>query len=204
MGLGRTWARGVSTAVAGRRDARVGGAGGNCVAPSERWCADRRQNQLPDRQRPTRMSGSGGRTRTYDMAVNSRPLYRLSYAGAMSNRLRRLLQPFPRGMARDPWHHRGTARQDSMASRNGEAPRHLDWDWGPAARHRPSARARRLPAPTARAPISRPAGRACSPTLPMTRRSCEPRAARPLPRARTRPAPPGRHRGSRWHGTRRG
>ena len=29
------------------------------------------------------MSGSGGRTRTYDMAVNSRPLYRLSYAGAV-------------------------------------------------------------------------------------------------------------------------
>ena len=29
-----------------------------------------------------RESGSGGRTRTYDQAVNSRPLYRLSYAGA--------------------------------------------------------------------------------------------------------------------------
>jgi hypothetical protein len=27
-------------------------------------------------------SGSGGRTRTYDQAVNSRPLYQLSYAGA--------------------------------------------------------------------------------------------------------------------------
>ncbi len=35
---------------------------------------------------PTRMSGSGGRTRTYDMAVNSRPLYRLSYAGASAAR----------------------------------------------------------------------------------------------------------------------
>ena len=28
-----------------------------------------------------RESGSGGRTRTYDQAVNSRPLYQLSYAG---------------------------------------------------------------------------------------------------------------------------
>ena len=74
------------------------------------------------------------------MAVNSRPLYRLSYAGTMSNRPRRLLQPFPQGMAEDPWHHRGTARQNSMASRNGEAPRHLDWDWGPAARPRLAAR----------------------------------------------------------------
>ena len=26
--------------------------------------------------------GSAGRTRTYDMSVNSRPLYRLSYRGA--------------------------------------------------------------------------------------------------------------------------
>src|SRR5947209_10099167 len=31
-------------------------------------------------------TGSGGRTRTYDQAVNSRPLYQLSYAGMRSTR----------------------------------------------------------------------------------------------------------------------
>ena len=36
-------------------------------------------------------NGSPGRTRTYDMAVNSRPLYQLSYRGRFGYFTRRLL-----------------------------------------------------------------------------------------------------------------
>ncbi len=32
----------------------------------------------------SRLKGSSGRTRTYDLAVNSRPLYQLSYRGMLS------------------------------------------------------------------------------------------------------------------------
>jgi hypothetical protein len=31
-------------------------------------------------------SGSGGRTRTYDLMINSHPLYQLSYAGILSKK----------------------------------------------------------------------------------------------------------------------
>ena len=61
------------------------------------------------------MIGSGGRTRTYDMAVNSRPLYRLSYAGAMIVATRTPRWLMIRGTRN------GAARQNSTAWRKREA-----------------------------------------------------------------------------------
>ena len=49
-----------------------------CEAPCRQAKKARTPHTRSSARNPT---GSGGRTRTYDQAVNSRPLYRLSYAG---------------------------------------------------------------------------------------------------------------------------
>lgn len=45
---------------------------------------DDQKQGIPGPLGPCPGSGSGGRTRTYDQAVNSRPLYQLSYAGTQA------------------------------------------------------------------------------------------------------------------------
>ena len=79
--------------------------------------------------RPSLISGSGGRTRTCDPAVNSRLLYQLSYAGSVwrrgpeSNRCTRLCRPLRSHSATAPvWftHHIRVLKTTGLNSKESE------------------------------------------------------------------------------------
>jgi hypothetical protein len=56
------------------------------IASTRAWAQCEKKGRAPAKALPYVARGSGGRTRTYDQAVNSRPLYQLSYAGIKKRR----------------------------------------------------------------------------------------------------------------------